>query len=421
MSDDVFFLFLQTLSGPVVQLNRTSDSGSESRGFESRRGHFFFNDQSHRMKIAVNTRLLLKDKLEGIGWFTYESLKRIVLNHPEHTFYFIFDRKHDPQFVFADNVVPVEIFPPARHPYLWYIYFEFSIPRILRKIKPDLFLSTDGWLSLRADVPQVDVIHDLNFEHSQDFLKSKYQNFYTRFFPRYARKAVRIATVSEFSKQDIHRFYHIPEEKIDVVYNGSNAVYKPLSEEEQASVRQQYADGCRYFLFVSAIHKRKNLANILRAFERYKKEAGDDTRFLVVGARAGKQDDVDEVLRSMTFAQDVRFLGRLSAKELSQVMASAHALVYATLFEGFGIPIAEAFNAETAVITSKVTSMPEVAGDAALLVDPYSVEEIAAAMTKLATNETLRQELIQKGRQQRTRFSWDLTAQRLWDCVMRAI
>ena len=373
------------------------------------------------MKIAVNTRLLLKDKLEGIGWFTYESLKRIVLNHPEHTFYFIFDRKHDPQFVFADNVVPVEIFPPARHPYLWYIYFEFSIPRILRKIKPDLFLSTDGWLSLRADVPQVDVIHDLNFEHSQDFLKSKYQNFYTRFFPRYARKAVRIATVSEFSKQDIHRFYHIPEEKIDVVYNGSNAVYKPLSEEEQASVRQQYADGCRYFLFVSAIHKRKNLANILRAFERYKKEAGDDTRFLVVGARAGKQDDVDEVLRSMTFAQDVRFLGRLSAKELSQVMASALALVYATLFEGFGIPIVEAFNAETAVITSKVTSMPEVAGDAALLVDPYSVEEIAAAMTKLATNETLRQELIQKGRQQRTRFSWDLTAQRLWDCVMKAI
>ena len=373
------------------------------------------------MKIAVNTRLLLKDKLEGIGWFTYESLKRIVLNHPEHTFYFIFDRKHDPQFVFADNVVPVEIFPPARHPYLWYIYFEFSIPRILRKIKPDLFLSTDGWLSLRADVPQVDVIHDLNFEHSQDFLKSKYQNFYTRFFPRYARKAVRIATVSELSKQDIHRFYHIPEEKIDVVYNGSNAVYKPLSEEEQASVRQQYADGCRYFLFVSAIHKRKNLANILRAFERYKKEAGDDTRFLVVGARAGKQDDVDEVLRSMTFAQDVRFLGRLSAKELSQVMASALALVYATLFEGFGIPIVEAFNAETAVITSKVTSMPEVAGDAALLVDPYSVEEIAAAMTKLATNETLRQELIQKGRQQRTRFSWDLTAQRLWDCVMKAI
>lgn len=373
------------------------------------------------MKIAVNTRLLLKDKLEGIGWFTYESMKRIVLNHPEHTFYFIFDRKHDPQFIFAENVIPVEIFPPARHPYLWYVYFEFSIPRILRKLKPDLFLSTDGWLSLRTHVPQVDVIHDLNFEHRKDFLKSKYQNYYTRFFPKFARKAVRIATVSEFSKQDLQRFYSIPEEQIDVVYNGSNAVYQPLTEDHQQHVRQKYANGLPYFLFVSAIHKRKNLANILRAFEQYKAQTGADTQFVVVGARAGKQDELDEVLRSMTFAQDVRFLGRLSAEELSQVMASALALVYATLFEGFGIPIVEAFNAETAVITSNVTSMPEVAGDAALLVDPNSVEQISDAMTQLATNENMRQELIQKGREQRKLFSWDQTAQRLWDCVMKSI
>lgn len=373
------------------------------------------------MKIAVNTRLLLKDKLEGIGWFTYESMKRIVLNHPEHTFYFIFDRKHDPQFIFAENVIPVEIFPPARHPYLWYVYFEFSIPRILRKLKPDLFLSTDGWLSLRTNVPQVDVIHDLNFEHRKDFLKSKYQSYYTRFFPKFARKAVRIATVSEFSKQDLQRFYSIPKEKIDVVYNGSNAVYQPLTEDKQQRVRQKYANGLPYFLFVSAIHKRKNLANILRAFEQYKAQTGADTQFVVVGARAGKQDELDEVLRSMTFAQDVRFLGRLSAEELSQVMASALALVYATLFEGFGIPIVEAFNAETAVITSNVTSMPEVAGDAALLVDPNSVEQISDAMTQLATNENMRQELIQKGREQRTKFIWDQTAERLWDCVMKSV
>lgn len=373
------------------------------------------------MKIAVNTRLLLKDKLEGIGWFTYESMKRIVLNHPEHTFYFIFDRKHDPQFIFAENVIPVEIFPPARHPYLWYVYFEFSIPRILRKLKPDLFLSTDGWLSLRTNVPQVDVIHDLNFEHRKDFLKSKYQNYYTRFFPKFARKAVRIATVSEFSKQDLQRFYNIPEEKMDVVYNGSNAVYQPLTEDKQQLVRQKYTEGLPYFLFVSAIHKRKNLANILRAFEQYKAQTGADTQFVVVGARAGKQDELDEVLRSMTFAQDVRFLGRLSAEELSQVMASALALVYATLFEGFGIPIVEAFNAETAVITSNVTSMPEVAGEAALLVDPTSVEQIADAMTCLATDENLRQELIAKGREQRKLFSWDQTAERLWDCVMKSV
>lgn len=373
------------------------------------------------MKIAVNTRLLLKDKLEGIGWFTYESLRRIVCNHPEHTFYFIFDRKHDPSFIFADNVVPVEIFPPARHPYLWYIYFEFAIPRVLKKIQPDLFLSPDGWLSLRTNVPQVDVIHDLNFEHRQDFLLSKYQNYYTTFFPKFARKAVRIATVSEFSKQDIHRLYGIPEARIDVVYNGSNAIYKPLSEKEQMAVRAQYTSGQPYFLFVSAIHKRKNLANILRAFEAFKMQTASTAKFVVVGARAGLQGDVDEVYNQMQYASDVIFTGRLSAEDLSRVMASSIALVYASLFEGFGIPIVEAFYAETAVITSNVTSMPEVAGEAALLVDPNVVEQITEAMTRLFSDEMLRNSLIEKGRTQRQLFSWDLTAERLWQCIEHSL
>ena len=99
------------------------------------------------MKIAVNTRLLLKNKLEGIGWFTYESLKRIVLSHPEHDFYFIFDRKYDDEFVFAKNVTPIVVGPPARHPLLHFIWYEISIPRVLKRINPDVFISPDALLS----------------------------------------------------------------------------------------------------------------------------------------------------------------------------------------------------------------------------------------------------------------------------------
>jgi hypothetical protein len=98
------------------------------------------------MGIAVNTRLLLKGKLEGIGWFTFETLKRITQNHPEHEFIFIFDRPFDRDFIFADNVTPVIIGPPARHPLLIYIWFDFQIPKILKKYKADLFLSPDGYL-----------------------------------------------------------------------------------------------------------------------------------------------------------------------------------------------------------------------------------------------------------------------------------
>lgn len=92
------------------------------------------------MKIAVNTRLLLKDKLEGIGWFSYETLKRITQNHPEHDFYFIFDRPFHQDFVFGNNVTPIIGYPPARHPYLWYLFFEFGIPFHLNKIKPYFFI-----------------------------------------------------------------------------------------------------------------------------------------------------------------------------------------------------------------------------------------------------------------------------------------
>lgn len=373
------------------------------------------------MKIAVNTRLLLKDKLEGIGWFTYETLRRIVKAHPEHTFYFIFDRNYDERFVFAENVQPIMTFPPARHPYLWYVYFEYSIPYVLRKIKPDLFLSTDGWLSLRTDVPQVDVIHDLNFEHQQDFLKSKYQQYYVKYFPQFARKAARIATVSQFSKDDICSLYGIPADRVDVVYNGSNEMFRPLSADEKRDVRVCYAGGFDYFLFVSAIHKRKNLANMLRAFDAFKRRTQSDMKFVVVGERAGLQDDVDEVYREMSSAADVRFTGHLGSKELASVMGAAHCLLYASLFEGFGIPIVEAFHAETAVITSNVTSMPEVAGDAALLVDPTSVEQIANAMVQIVEDKDFRKHLIERGRIQREKFSWDLTAQKLWQCVESAL
>ena len=373
------------------------------------------------MNIAVNTRLLVP-KLEGIGWFEYETLRRIVTEHPEHTFYFIFDRDYDERFLFAENVKPVLTFPPCRHhPYFWYVYFEYAITYVLRKIKPDLFLSPDGWMTLRTDVPQVAVIHDINFAHHPEFFSPAFQKYFAKYFPQFAKNAVRIATVSEYSKQDICQTYGIAEEKIDVVYNGSNELFHPFSEVEKARIQIQYAQGKDYFLFVSAINKRKNLPNILRAFDLFKERTGSDVKFFVVGGRAGKQPELDEVLSKMKHAQDVLFQGHLPVKTLSEVMAGSIALVYASLFEGFGIPIIEAYNAETAVITSNVSSMPEVAGNAAVLVDPHSVEQIAEAMTQLFSDNQLRYELIEKGRVQRQKFNWDLTAQRLWACIEKAM
>lgn len=375
------------------------------------------------MRIAVNTRLLIANKMDGIGWFTAETVRRIVNNHPEHEFYFFFDRKPDKQFIFGTNVHPVVLCPQARHPILWYLFFEWSMSCALRRLHIDLLLSTDGYIPTHTCVPTVNVIHDLNFEHASGNLKPSHQRYMTLWFPRFAQRSTRLATVSQYSKEDIATTYHINPNKIDVVYDGAHSNYQPLEGPKQQQVRNLYTGGHPYFIFISTILKRKNLANLLLAFDQLLNESRlpEPYKLVVVGSRVWWQDELEAAYNNMRHKDDVVFVGRAEPDKLAQLMASATALVYPSFFEGFGIPILEAFQAETPVITSNVTSMPEVAGDAALLIDPTSVDSIAEAMDRIASHPELQAELVQRGKSQRTLFSWDRTADLLWDCCMNAL
>ena len=371
------------------------------------------------MRIAVNTRLLLKGKLEGIGWVAYETLKRIVLAHPEVEFYFIFDRKPDPLFLFADNVKPVVLFPQARHPFLFIWFFELSVPSALRRIKADLFYSPDGYLSLRSKVPQVVEFHDLNFEHFPGDMPKIHLWHYKKFFPKFARKAKRIVTVSEFSKQDIVDCYGVDPNKIDVAYNGVNETFKPLSEAEKKIVRAHYSFGHPYFMFVGSLHPRKNLARLFTAFDRFKQRCKNDVRLVIVGEKRWWTEPIQQAYEAMSCKEDVMFVGRLSAEDLHKVTAAALASVYVSYFEGFGIPILEAFRCDTPVITSNVTSMPEVAQDAAMLVDPFDEDSIAEGMVKMLDAE-VRNDLIEKGRKRVQDFSWAHAATVIWNSMMES-
>jgi len=373
------------------------------------------------VKIAVNTRLLLRDRLDGIGWFTCESLRRITRQHPEHDFYFLFDRPYDDAFLFAPNVKPLVIGPPARHVLLYLIWFEISVPMALRRIKPDLFLSPDGFLSLSTRVPSVDVMHDLNFEYYPGDLPREVSWYYRHFFPRFARKARRIATVSNYSKKDIVNLYRIAPERIDVVYNGAHEIFRPLEETEKAHVRSKYTGGAPYFIFIGALHPRKNLSSLFRAFDLFRTHHHADCKLLMVGSRMWWTRSIRDTYESMEHRDDVIFTGRIPMEELHRVLASALALTYVSYFEGFGIPVVEAFACNTPVIASNLTSLPEVAGDAALLVDPFSIEQIAEAMDRVFTDESLRNRMIALGQEQGKKFSWDQTASSLWDTIGKVL
>ncbi|MBA3971574.1 MAG: glycosyltransferase family 4 protein [Bacteroidetes bacterium] len=373
------------------------------------------------MEIVVNTRLLLKNKLEGIGWFSYETLKRITTAHPEHHFIFLFDRDFDQDFIFSDNVTPLILSPPARHPFLFYWWFEFSVAGFLNKFNPDLFISPDGYLSLSSKCKQLAVIHDISFEHHPKDVSWLVRKYYTYFFPKFAKKAARIATVSEFSKRDIIDQYKIDASKIDVVYNGCNDNYKPCSDQIKKETKQKFANSCDFFLFVGALHPRKNISRLFEAFDKFKSENSCEVKLVIVGEKYRWTSEIKRSYINMRFKDDVVFTGRLSTDDLKNVIGSAVAMTYVPYFEGFGIPILEAMNCDTPVITSNITSMPEVAGDAALLVDPHSVNAIAQAMSSIYLDGDLRKNLIEKGRKRRLDFSWDKTADALWKSILKTV
>ncbi len=379
-----------------------------------------FVDENSFMVIAVNTRMLRLNKMEGIGYFTYESFKRITKLHPEHEFIFIFDRPYEPSFIFSENVTPVVLSPAARHPVLWYIWYEWSLALFLKRKKPDLFVSPDGFLALKSKVKSLAVIHDINFEHYPGDMPFIYRAYYRYFFPRFASKASRIATVSAFSGKDIANTYSVPESKIDIVYNGASDGFKPIPETDRCIVRDRYTGGKNYFLFIGTLHQRKNIANLLLAFDQFKKRSGAEHMLVLAGTKRWWTKEMEDAYSSMAHYKDVVFTGRIPDTELYSLTASAFALTYVSLFEGFGIPIIEAFCCDVPVICSNTTSMPEIAGDAALLVNPFSVEDIANAMIKLQSEKQLRSNLIEKGRKRKDAYSWNKTAEDLWLSMMKA-
>lgn len=378
------------------------------------------------LHVAVNTRFLLPGGyLEGIGRFTFETLRNLVAQQPEVTFHFLFDRAYDARYRLGPNVVPHVLAPPARHPLLFVAWFEGAVALWLARHRPAAFLSLDGFTTLNTSVPRVTVLHDLAFEHfplDVGLLQRKYYHF---FMPRFARASAQLVAVSEATKADIVRTYGIASEKISVAYNAPADWFRPLPEAAQAEIRQRFSQGRPYFLFVGALQPRKNLANLLRAFDQFKTATGPEAaeaQLLIVGRKAWKAGPILDAYQQMGHQSAVHFTGRVADEELASLYAAALATVYVPYFEGFGIPIVEAQASGCPVLTSNVSSMPEVAGaGGALFANPLDVASIAAGLARLWQEPALRQQLVARGQQNLTRFSWARSAEVLWQALQKAM
>jgi glycosyltransferase involved in cell wall biosynthesis len=372
------------------------------------------------MRIAVNAIFLQKNKLEGYGHYVNEIFSRIVQQHPEHEFIFVFDRSFDQAFNFGPNTKQVIVSPPAREPLAFKYWYDVKAPLALRSYKIDVWVQPYGFCSLTTKIPQVLIVHDLAFLHYPKFIPWYHRIYYKLFTKRFLRKAKKIVTVSAFTKADLIKHYTIPSKKISVVNGAADKRFLPFSWWEREEVKEGFADGREYFLFTGGIHPRKNVLNLLKAFSLFKKWQQSNMKLLIVGRTAWDHEEILEKIKTYKYREDVVLLGYVTDEQLARITGAAYALVYPSFFEGFGLPIVEAMQSGVPVITSNNSSMPEIGGDAALYADPSEPDAIAKHMLELYKNESYRSDLIGAGKTQAAKFSWDRAADELWQNISEA-
>jgi glycosyltransferase involved in cell wall biosynthesis len=217
-------------------------------------------------------------------------------------------------------------------------------------------------------------------------------------------------TVSQQSKEDIAKYLHFPEEKILVIPEAANTHYRALREEEIQPALERASVSRPYILYVGSIEPRKNLVRLLQAYSQLR-EWSPKWRLVIVGARNfWKSSPVKEAVEQLGLGEWVRFTGYVPEEDLPALYNGADLFVFPSLYEGFGLPVLEAMACGTPVVTSNSSSLPEVAGEAALLVDPYSVDEIAASMRRVLEDPELAAELRARGLERVGQFSWERTA-----------
>jgi len=368
------------------------------------------------VRVAINTRLLIQNKIDGIGRFAFETLKRITTTNPNVEFHFIFDRPFSSDFMFNNNITPHVLSPKTRHPIFWYIWFELQLPKLLKTINPNVFFSPDGFIPTNCPYPSVTTIHDLNFEHNPKYLKWTHSLFYRKFFKTYAENSDKIITVSNFSKEDIIKTYGISPEKIHVVYNGVSDDFKTVSNDRKIEIKNKYTNGVNFFVFIGSLHKRKNIKNLLLSFDNYKKN-NRKLKLVIIGEQKWLDRETEKIYKKMKFREEVVFLGRIGNMELAEILGSATALCLISFFEGFGLPIIEAMKCSVPVIASNTTCIPEIVENAGIIINPNNINAITDAMLQIEENDEMRKKLINQGAMRATCFNWEVSANKIWDIL----
>jgi glycosyltransferase involved in cell wall biosynthesis len=283
-----------------------------------------------------------------------------------------------------------------------------------------LFHATEHLLLPLSGVPTVLTVHDLIFRRYPAHHKRLNRWYLNATMPLFCRRAGHLIAVSAQSKRDVIEAYGIPPEKITVIYEAADPRFCPQPAETVAAVRARYGLPDRYLLFVGTIEPRKNLGRVLAAFERLHAEGLTDA-LVIVGKRGWLYNDFFARLEASPTKQAVIFPGFVPDADLPAVYTGAQALAFPSEFEGFGLPVLEAMACGAPVVCSNTSSLPEVTGDAALLIDPLNVDALTEVLRRVLDDPALAADLRARGLAQAARFSWARAAEETLAVYRRVI
>lgn len=361
------------------------------------------------MRIGIDARLVFYSTA-GIGQYILRLTDALAALDSENEYVLFQSRKDTMRLVEAPNVQRRKLWTPSHHRFERLALSVEMLPHPL-----DVFHSPDFIPPYKTRAPNVITIHDLAFLLYPRLLTPQAAKYYGQIDPA-ARSAAHVIAVSLSTKRDITRLLGVPEDKVSVIYEAAYSTAQPLDPAvARARVREKYGVDGDFILFVSTIEPRKNLPTLLAAYSKLLDNYHSAARLLVAGTKGWLTEEVDQALDKYKLRNRVCFLGGVPADELQYLYKAARVFALPSLYEGFGLPPLEAMAHGTPVIVSKVSSLPEVVGDAGLLVDPNDVEGWTVALHRVLTDEALHAEMSAKSLKRAAKFSWERAARETLD------
>jgi len=358
------------------------------------------------MRIGIDCRTIQEPEPAGTAHYTKELVRALLEIDSDNEYFLFFGQEKNIPEEFKRPNAKIIILPPKSLPFIS-SHWQFS--RTLKQCRLDIFHAPANTLPVGYNGASILTIHDLAiYQNSEWFPK---QTFSTNFLvPRSLAMAKKIIVPSESTKQDLQKIFRAPEEKIKVIYEGVRTE-EPSENAKNSTLEKFNLPEKNYFLFLGTIEPRKNLIALIAAYKILLQKNPDAPILVLAGGKGWKNDDIFEAIKKRSLENKIKCLGYVSNEEKFALMKSALAFVYPSLYEGFGLPILEAMSLGAPVITSRISSIPEITGDSALLIDPNNDGEIASALEKLWKDENLRNDFINKGKHQSAKFSWIKTAE----------